>query len=515
MTFSNPTHGQDSFFNSIYNEVRWQKMYHVQGEVPRLVCVQGEISPDGSMPVYRHPSDQSLPLLHYSSSVEQIREEVQKIVHHPINHVLIQLYRSGNDYISEHSDKTLDIVRGSSIVNVSFGAQRTMRLRTKKSADPGLGARQTHRVPMPHNSMFVLGPETNMRWLHGINADRRRLEERSEVELAYEGMRISLTFRHIGTFLNADESLIWGQGATGKSREVAAGTVSGDDAKTDAMINAFGTENHSSDFDWNATYGAGFDVLHFRAPPPILPIFFLSGDLVEDTSVLMYLEELGIRHERKHPPPPPTDPGHKIHPLAPAATQADQLAGQSSAEEVQTPKPSPKQRTVERRCCLRDTDPQHTEVASAVPILLYLDRYHSPASASTSRPAAATAFSLLTTDLPRLTASSHLASHRLPLPTASPSPLQDLLAQLNDDAARRGTAFLAGEEVGVADCAFWPLLDALGRRRAGEGEEDGAGFGTRCWWLEAWWERMRGRESVRRAVGDGRGGGGKVRVEGA
>ncbi|KAK5001517.1 hypothetical protein LTR39_006939, partial [Cryomyces antarcticus] len=276
MTFSNPTHGQDSFFDRLYNEVRWQKMYHVQGEVPRLVCVQGEIGPDSSMPVYRHPSDRSLPLLHYSPSVEQIREEVQKVVHHPLNHVLIQLYRSGNDYISEHSDKTLDIVRGSSIVNVSFGAQRTMRLRTKKSANPDLEARQTQRVPMPHNSMFVLGPETNMRWLHGINADRRRLEERSDVELAYEGMRISLTFRHIGTFLNADESLIWGQGATGKTREVAAGTVNGDDAKTHAMINAFGTENHCSDFDWNATYGAGFDVLHFRAPPPILPIFFLS-----------------------------------------------------------------------------------------------------------------------------------------------------------------------------------------------------------------------------------------------
>ncbi|KAK5256435.1 hypothetical protein LTR16_003275, partial [Cryomyces antarcticus] len=120
MTFSNPTHGQDSFFDRLYNEVRWQKMYHVQGEVPRLVCVQGEIGPDSSMPVYRHPSDRSLPLLHYSPSVEQIREEVQKVVHHPLNHVLIQLYRSGNDYISEHSDKTLDIVRGSSIVNVSF-----------------------------------------------------------------------------------------------------------------------------------------------------------------------------------------------------------------------------------------------------------------------------------------------------------------------------------------------------------------------------------------------------------
>lgn len=33
-----------------------------------------------------------------------------------LNHVLIQKYRNGEDYISEHSDKTVDIVRGTSIV---------------------------------------------------------------------------------------------------------------------------------------------------------------------------------------------------------------------------------------------------------------------------------------------------------------------------------------------------------------------------------------------------------------
>jgi alkylated DNA repair dioxygenase AlkB len=49
--------------------------------------------------------------------------------------VLIQPYRTGAvraDYISEHSDKTIDVVRVSRIVNLSLGARRTMMLRTKK-----------------------------------------------------------------------------------------------------------------------------------------------------------------------------------------------------------------------------------------------------------------------------------------------------------------------------------------------------------------------------------------------
>ena len=277
-----------NIFHALYNEVRWQKMYHAGGEVPRLVAIQGTVNPkDGSKPIYRHPSDQSPPLHAWTHNVNVVRLEAEKVVGHELNHCLIQLYRNGEDYISEHSDKTLDVVRESSIVNVSFGAQRTMRIRTKKgyhpqghpnpgsetgetSTDAGPAKadddpqRITQRIPMPHNSIFIFGLETNARWLHGINADKRRAEERSDAEKAYNGMRISLTFRRIGTFLSKDETEIWGQGARGKDKDVAGMVVSGDENETERMIMAFGKENHEWEVDWDEVYGEGFDVLHFR-----------------------------------------------------------------------------------------------------------------------------------------------------------------------------------------------------------------------------------------------------------
>jgi nicotinamidase-related amidase/alkylated DNA repair dioxygenase AlkB len=283
-----------NIFHALYHEVRWQKMYHAGGEVPRLVSIQGTVDPkNGSKPIYRHPSDQSPPLLPWTHSVDVVRKEAEKAVGHELNHCLIQLYRTGEDNISEHSDKTLDIVHGSSIVNVSFGAQRTMRLRTKKGYFPANtvaskgaedskngndnnketmshstttiedGQRVTQRIPMPHNSIFILGMKTNARWLHGIQADKRAAAERSDAEKAYNGMRISLTFRHIGTFLSRDESEIWGQGAKSKSKELPGEVVSGNKEKTDKMIAAFGKENHQWEFDWKGVYGDGFDVLHF------------------------------------------------------------------------------------------------------------------------------------------------------------------------------------------------------------------------------------------------------------
>ncbi|KAK5687247.1 hypothetical protein LTS10_001385 [Elasticomyces elasticus] len=264
----------DTVFAQLNSEIEWQRMHHQTGEVPRLVCCEGSIAGDGSMPLYRHPSDETLPLRPWSPTVEIIRQAAEAAVGHPLNHVLIQLYRGGTDFISEHSDKTLDIANGSSIVNVSFGAQRTMRLRTKRGAAAASTAtsdkvspplsRTTYRVPMPHNSMLIMSLRTNAQYLHGINADKRPAEEFTEAEKAYGGHRISLTFRHIATFLEGGGERIWGQGATSKTRAEAGLVVNDNAAECERLVRAFGAENAASSIDWTGVYGNGSDVLHLR-----------------------------------------------------------------------------------------------------------------------------------------------------------------------------------------------------------------------------------------------------------
>ncbi|KAF9033408.1 hypothetical protein BDZ89DRAFT_1062880 [Hymenopellis radicata] len=224
-------------FERLKNEVEWATMYHRGGEVPRRVAVQGVVEPDGSIPLYRHPADESPPLRPFTPTVAAIAARASATLNHPVNHVLIQHYRSGADYISEHSDKTIDVVRDSSIVNVSLGAQRTMFLRTKRDAGP----KKVQRVPLPHNSMFVLGLNSNRVW----------------------GDRISLTFRWIGTYLTPDLQRIWGQGATGKTPEDAKLVLNGEEQAAH-LIEAFGRENRDSSFNWDEAYGEGFDVLHFN-----------------------------------------------------------------------------------------------------------------------------------------------------------------------------------------------------------------------------------------------------------
>ncbi|KAF2689868.1 hypothetical protein K458DRAFT_412724 [Lentithecium fluviatile CBS 122367] len=413
---------KDLIFTQLYNEVRWQKMLHQQGEVPRLVCCQGEFGADGSMPVYRHPTDQTLPLLHFSPKVQVIRKQAEKLVGHPLNHVLIQLYRSGNDYISEHSDKTLDIAKGSSIVNVSFGAQRTMRLRTKKAGNvesEEAAQRETQRVAMPHNSMFVLGLKSNEKWLHGIMADKRLPFERSEAENAYSGIRISLTFRHIGTFLDARNNVIWGQGATSKDQRDACDVINDDEEETERIVRAFSRENHNAEFDWDEWYGEGFDVLHLHAPPKDLPILFESHNRVEAEMVKLFLAEQKIEH----------------------------TVCEAPAFE--------KQYEVNRQVCYRDNDVSHTEIILSSPILVYLDRFSPVDKDDRARYSAAQSYEMFI----------HITSlmkfwHNREVPGYQQSFL-NVLDGLEERQAFGYGPFIAGRRFSTGDCGMWPALDEI------------------------------------------------------
>jgi alkylated DNA repair dioxygenase AlkB len=262
----------DGLFHKLKGEVKWQKMHHQTGEVPRLVCCQGTIDSEGNMPIYRHPSDETIPLLPWSKTVDEIRQAAEVIAGHELNHALIQLYRAGTDFISEHSDKTLDIRPDSFIVNASFGAERVMRLRTKRSQNTTEASTQqqhstsrtTHRVRLPNNSALLISLDTNAQYLHSINADKRPASELTSAEKAYDGQRISLTFRHIGTYLDAESEHIWGQGATGKEREDARKVINGNAVEVDRLVRGFGAENAAAEIAWAEWYGGGSDVLHLK-----------------------------------------------------------------------------------------------------------------------------------------------------------------------------------------------------------------------------------------------------------
>ncbi|ORY56316.1 uncharacterized protein BCR38DRAFT_117209 [Pseudomassariella vexata] len=450
----------NNIFDKIRDEVRWQRMSHQGGEVPRLVAVQGQVDNDGSMPIYRHPSDESPPLLPFSPTVNEIKEIVQQRVGHPLNHALIQFYRDGNDYISEHSDKTLDIAKGSFIVNVSLGAERTMVLRTKRppkvhdsdtpkpeSATAPGPKREVQRAQLPHNSMCQMGLKTNERWLHAIRQDKRLDREKSEAELAYDGGRISLTFRQIGTFLDRDSRLIWGQGAKAKTRGEAHEVVNGQTPEAINMLQAFGRENQSADFDWDTFYGIGFDVLHISASPRL----FTSGDKVVNMRIQLMLAEFGV--------------GYAKGSLSPLFNWKNAKRSKDAAGAVPESLPIK----------FVDNDLGKSAVQGDIAIMMYLDRVYGKGGETVSQPELARQFARFQQGLGVL--DKHRASQNI----------RELKRELDIWEGYAGEAeFIAGSSMTLADFAFWPVLHDIFQ------VEDGlAGLEN----LKVYYKRIKGRES--------------------
>ncbi|VUC21774.1 unnamed protein product [Clonostachys rosea] len=461
-----PKEFEDVVFDKLRQEVSWQRMSHQGGEVPRLVAVQGEVAEDGSIPIYRHPSDEAPPLLTFSPTVLAIKKATEKQVGHPLNHVLIQYYRDGNDYISEHSDKTLDIVKDSFIANVSLGAERTMVLRTKRldkdpsktesSPNNGNKKRQIQRARLPHNSLFRMGLRTNMKWLHAIRQDKRAERDKTADELAYSGGRISLTFRQIGTFLSKDETLIWGQGATGKVRDDAQPVINGQSPEAVQMLKAFGTENHASNFDWDAIYGKGFDVLHMSNSPR----FFASPDPVVNLRISLMLAEYDVNHAKGNMGPAKGD------------TEPDPC-------------------TVPVKFV--DNDAAKSVVEGDAAIMLYLDAIYGSKQIETPDPASvAKKYTRFQQGLNLL----KTVRSRKPSTEDGGSDVRFLkrdLAPWNIFLHESENKYLVGASPSLPDFVLWPVLHTLF-------EQHGSAIFESAEHLECYFEKFRTRESVKKLL---------------
>ena len=119
-------------YDDLKKEINFQKMYSQGLPVPRLIAIQGKIE-NNLKPLYRHPADEQPELTEMTPITKKICDVLSKKLNQEFNHILIQLYRNGDDNIEEHADKTLDIEKNTCIVNYSIGATRTMKLRTKKT----------------------------------------------------------------------------------------------------------------------------------------------------------------------------------------------------------------------------------------------------------------------------------------------------------------------------------------------------------------------------------------------
>lgn len=194
-------------FNELMNNIDFQQWYHMPDKskapqpLKRIKRILVTPLDDGSVPYYRFTvNDQSGHgmITTYPPMLQQVCKKINETLNIEFNHIVILLYRDGNDSIGFHKDKTLDLDENSPIVSLSLGCTRKYCLR-----DNIFNPKVNQEIDLENDTLLVLGPRTNENFYHSIKPIEGEHDKTP---------RISITLRKAMTFRMPDNTLI-GKGA--------------------------------------------------------------------------------------------------------------------------------------------------------------------------------------------------------------------------------------------------------------------------------------------------------------
>jgi alkylated DNA repair dioxygenase AlkB len=167
----------DIFFTSLRTSVLWKqesmKMYGKQINFPRLTAWYGDSDKAYTFSgITLHPEP-------WSHEILQIKRSIEPEAQVNFNSVLLNLYRSGNDSISWHTDAEPELGINPVIASVNFGATRKFQLRHIKTGDK-------REIELEHGSLLIMRGELQHFWQHQVPKSSKVI-----------GERINLTFRVI------------------------------------------------------------------------------------------------------------------------------------------------------------------------------------------------------------------------------------------------------------------------------------------------------------------------------
>ena len=164
----------DYYYAGLLADTQWREyqmpMYDKVVTAPRMICWYEDKGTIG---------ENTAPEL--TGDLKKIRQRVESETGEKFNAVLLNLYRSGQDGVAWHSDKTDKSGKDPLIASVTFGETRLFRLRHKFRRDV-----QQVEIPLHHGSFLLMAGTTNSFWEHQVPKTARNIEP-----------RINLTFRQV------------------------------------------------------------------------------------------------------------------------------------------------------------------------------------------------------------------------------------------------------------------------------------------------------------------------------
>lgn len=168
----------DHWLAELNAQTPWQQpqvqIYGRQLPVPRLVAWYGDAGAS-----YRYSGLTHLPLP-WTPLLALIRARVQRAVEQPLNAVLLNYYRDGQDSMGWHSDDEAELGPEPLIASLNLGGTRRFDLRRQGHS------RIEHSLLLTHGSLLVMRGPTQHHWQHQVAKTR-----------SFCAPRLNLTFRLI------------------------------------------------------------------------------------------------------------------------------------------------------------------------------------------------------------------------------------------------------------------------------------------------------------------------------
>jgi alkylated DNA repair dioxygenase AlkB len=173
--FSKPE--SDLYLHKIKENIDWKQesmnMYGKQVNFPRLTAWYGDNDKPYSF------SGITLEPKTWNSELMDIKQKIEPLSNVIFNSVLLNLYRSGNDSISWHTDAEKELGLNPVIASVNFGATRKFQLRH-------MHTKEKLEIELTHGSLLVMKGQLQHYWQHQVPKTSKVV-----------GERINLTFRVI------------------------------------------------------------------------------------------------------------------------------------------------------------------------------------------------------------------------------------------------------------------------------------------------------------------------------
>ncbi|ENU89841.1 hypothetical protein F972_00881 [Acinetobacter sp. CIP 102529] len=167
----------DDYFEKLMQNIAWENdqaiIFGRQITTKRKVAWYGD---QGYEYTYSNVNRYALP---WTVELLELRQRVQQLTGERFNSCLLNLYHTGEEGMSWHSDDETDLKKNSAIASLSFGAERRFAFKHKQS-------KEKVELYLEHGSLLVMKDTTQSHWLH-------RLPPTKKVSTA----RINLTFRTI------------------------------------------------------------------------------------------------------------------------------------------------------------------------------------------------------------------------------------------------------------------------------------------------------------------------------